>query len=95
MKNRIARLIILLFLIPSISFIPCGCSIFHKNPQAKAEKKKSKEDRKASKEYEKATQQHYKNQSKSTQKMMKSTKKRATAVNKPKKRGKLSSKKCF
>jgi len=95
MKNRIARILILLLFIPSISIINGGCSILHKNPQAKAEKKKSKEDGKASKEYEKATQQHFKNQSKSTQKMMKSTKKRAAVVNKPKKRSKFSSKKCF
>jgi hypothetical protein len=74
--------------------IPGGCGLLHPGSQRKIEKKQAQESKKADKEYDLARKQHLKHQNKKTLRMMKKTKKRASVVNKPKKRGKFSSKKC-
>ena len=95
LKNRSTLLVLLFLLVTSTVILSAGCSLIHPTSRAKAEKQTAKNNSQAMKEYDKARLQHYKNQSKGTHKMMKSTKKRASEVNKPKKRGRFSSKKCF
>jgi hypothetical protein len=94
MKKRFSfTLIVGLLLLASLTF-PTGCSLLQPGRQRKVEKKLDKENKKDDAEYNKAKKQHLKNQNKETQKMMKRTRKKSTVVNKPKKRGFLSSKKC-
>jgi hypothetical protein len=94
MKKRISSSLVYVFLAIALFTIPSGCSLLHPGKQHKVEKKQAQERKKADKEYEKARKQHLDLQNKETKQMMKKTKKRSTVVNKPKKRGFFSSKKC-
>jgi hypothetical protein len=94
MKKRIPILAILCIGLSAILFVPSGCSLLHPSNKRKVEKKMAKESKAADKEYDLARKQHLKKQKKETLQMMKNTKKSATIVNKPKKRGFMSSKKC-
>jgi len=94
MRNRISLKLIIGILLITLLTVPAGCSLLHPSKQSKIEKKQASESKKADKEYDLARKQHLKIQKKETLRMMKKTKKRSAVVNKPKKRGFLSSKKC-
>ena len=94
MNKRTFRTLALLVMLSLAHFTDTGCGILHPGNQRKVEKKQAQAEKQADKEYEKARQQHLKNQHKETIHMMKKTKKRSAVINKPKKRGFLSSKKC-
>ena len=93
MKKRISLSLVGIILLLLFT-IPTGCSLLHPGNQKKVEKKQALESKKADKEYALAKKQHLKNQNKETLRMMKRTRKQSTLVNKPKKRGIFTSKKC-
>jgi hypothetical protein len=94
MKNRFSYTLLIVLCLVSLTLLPAGCGLLHPGSQRKIEKKQAQESKKADKEYDLAKKQHLKHQNKKTLKMMKKTKKRSDAINKPKKRGMFTSKKC-